>query len=214
MKQLNNLKKLSEASFFNKETLQRVIGVSDNSLYSNIKRWLKRGEIIQLKRGLYVSKEYVQKVKDKNSYVEFIANNLNKPSYLTGEYVLQKYNILTESVFSITSVTLKKTNLYQNDLGLFLYSSIRENLFCGYKIKAEEGYEIKEATKAKALFDYLYFRLWRLPKVTKDYILSLRLNILELMNGDLNEFEKYIKILRLEKMNVLPKILKEIKNDN
>jgi hypothetical protein len=55
MNQLNNLSKLAPASFFTKETLQKVIRVSDNSLYSNIKRWLKTGDLIQLKRGVYVT---------------------------------------------------------------------------------------------------------------------------------------------------------------
>jgi hypothetical protein len=109
MKQLINLSKLDSASFFNKETLGRVIETGNNSLYSNIKRWLKKGELIQLKKGLYVTKGYTQAVLDKRNYTEFVANILKQPSYLSGEYVLQKYGMLTESVFGITSVTLKKT---------------------------------------------------------------------------------------------------------
>lgn len=203
MKQLINLSKLDSASFFNKETLQRVIEISNNSLYSNVKRWLKKGELVQLKKGLYVTKSYVQAVSDNQCYAEFIANILKQPSYLSGEYVLQKYGMLTESVFSLTSVTLKKTGRYQNVFGTYVYSNIKEKLFTGFKIISKDGYEIKEATKAKALFDFLYFRLWRLPQITKDYLESLRLNLGEMQADDFIEFESYIKLAHLKKFNNL-----------
>ena len=214
MKQLTNLSKLNSASFFDKETLQRVIEVEDNSLYSNIKRWLKGGELVQLKRGVYVTDVYIQSLTEKQSYTEFVANILKQPSYLSGEYMLQKYSMLTESVYTVTSVTLKKTGKYENSLGTYIYSNIKEELFTGFKITSKSGYEIKEATKAKSLFDFLYFRLWRLPQITKNYIESLRINLGEMEESDFIEFESYVKLANLKKLNNLTIILKELANDN
>lgn len=210
MKQLINLSKLNSASFFDKETLQRVIEIGNNSLYSNVKRWLKKGELIQLKKGLYVTKDYTQAVSDRQNYAEFVANILKQPSYLSGEYILQKYGMLTESVFSITSVTLKKTGRYQNIFGTYVYSNIKEKLFTGFTIIPRDNYEIKEATKAKALFDFLYFRLWRLPQITKEYLESLRLNLGEMKTDDLIEFDSYVKSANLKKLNNLTVTLKEL----
>lgn len=214
MKQLANLSKLNSASFFTKETLQRVVEVKDNSLYSNIKRWLKNGELIQLKRGVYVAKRYIQSLAEKQSYTEFVANILKQPSYLSGEYVLQKYSMLTESVYTITSVTLKRTGKYENLLGTYIYSNIKRGLFTGFKITSKDGYEIKEATKAKALFDFLYFRLWHLPQITKDYIESLRLNLEEMQVSDYEELNSYIKLVNLKKFESLMTILKQLAYDN
>jgi predicted transcriptional regulator of viral defense system len=210
MKQLINLSKLDSASFFNKETLGRVIETGNNSLYSNIKRWLKKGELIQLKKGLYATKSYTQAVPDKQNYCEFVANILKTPSYLSGEYILQKYGMLTESVFGVTSVTLKKTGKYQNVFGTYMYSNIKEKLFTGFKITAKGGYNIKEATKAKALFDFLYFRLWRLPEVTKEYLESLRLNLNEMQTSDFAEFGSYIKLANMKKFSDLTDKLKKL----
>jgi predicted transcriptional regulator of viral defense system len=210
MKQLINLSKLDSASFFNKETLGRVIEIGDNSLYANIKRWLKRGELVQLKKGLYVTKGYVRAVSDRQNYTEFVANILKQPSYLSGEYILQKYGMLTESVFGVTSVTLKKTGKYQNVFGTYIYSTIKEKLFTGFNITSKGGYDIKEATKAKALFDFLYFRLWRLPEITKEYLESLRLNLGEMQTSDFAEFDLYLKLANMKKLNNLTVVLKEL----
>lgn len=108
--------------------MQKVVQVKDNSLYANIKRWLKNSELIQLKRGLYVTKVYVANLINKQVYLEFIANNLKRPSYLSGEYILQKYGMLTESVFALTSITRKKTRIYNNNFAVFIYSNIKEIL--------------------------------------------------------------------------------------
>ena len=153
MKYINELK---SASYFNKNTLQQVAPISDNALYSNIKRWLKQNIIIQLKRGVYVTNDYYIRLPEKQAYLEFIANKLKSPSYLSLEYVLQKYSLLTEGVYAFTSITLKKTNTYKNKLSLFTYSNISQDLFTGYKIVNKEGFQIKEASKAKALFDFLF----------------------------------------------------------
>ena len=154
MKYINEL---NSASYFTKNTLQQVVPINDNALYSNIKRWIKQNIIMQLKRGMYVTNDYYIRLPEKQAYREFIANKLKVPSYLSLEYVLQKYSLLTEGVYAFTSITLKKTNTYQNKLGLFTYSNISQGLFTGYKIVGKEGFQIKEASKAKALFDFLYF---------------------------------------------------------
>lgn len=213
MNQLINLFKLSSASFFDKETLQRVVGVSDNALYANIKRWLRKGDLIQLKKGLYVTNTYYQPVANKQAYFEFIANILKQPSYLSGEYILQKHSMLTESVFTTTCVTLKKTRTYQNKFGTFVYSNIKEELFTGFKIVTKDRFEIKESTRAKALFDFLYFRLRKLPEISKEYIKSFRLNLEEMQEQEFEEFDFYVTLSGLEKLAGLSSILKEIADD-
>jgi len=191
MKYINEL---NTASYFNKNTLQQVAPISDNALYSNIKRWLKQNIIIQLKRGTYVTNDYYIRLPEKQAYLEFIANKLKSPSYLSLEYVLQKYSLLTEGV------TLKKTNTYKNKLGLFTYSNISQNLFTGYKIVNKEGFQIKEASKAKALFDFLYLRLLSVKNINKSLIDSFRFNLDEFSQKDQKEFKSYVKLSKIKKL--------------
>ena len=111
MNQVVKLKKLGNLSYFDKNTLSQIIELSDNSLYTNIKRWIKSGRLVQLKNGMYVTDIFLSTLPDKTPYAEFIANKLREPSYLSTEYVLQKYGVLTEAVYGYTSVTLKSNNV-------------------------------------------------------------------------------------------------------
>jgi predicted transcriptional regulator of viral defense system len=208
MNQIKKLSKISNLSYFDTNTLSLIYPeLSKNSLYSNIKRWIKKGQLIQIKKGMYVTKEYVLNVQDKSSYKEFLANKIKYPSYLSTEYVLQKYSILSDAVYAYTSVTLKSKNTYTNELGRYIYRSITRKLFIGYEIKEVGGYEIKEATQAKALFDYLYLKLYRIRNITEDVLLDLRLNLEELDERDMKEFEEYCKLTGIEKYTNLPNIL-------
>lgn len=207
MNQQKYIQKLKNLSFFDKNTIAQFIELSDNSLYSNIKRWLKKGILLQLKKGLYVTREYYLLLENKEAYLEFLANKLREPSYLSLEYVLQKYNILSESVYAFTSVTLKSRRSYSNTFGTYLYRNIREGLFQGFTIKTYGNFEIKEASKAKALFDYLYFKTYKSTSISVKLIQSYRLNLEEFTPDDLKEFSWYCKATGVRKFRDLPTLL-------
>lgn len=209
MNQVSKLGRLANLSYFDRTTVSQFVNVSDNSLYANIKRWLKRGNLIQLKKGLYVTKEYYA-VQNKEVYAEFIANKLREPSYLSTEYILQRYSMLAEAVYAITSITLKARMTYTNALGTFIYRNIKEDLFCGFKIDSRNGFEIKEASKAKALFDYLYLKTYRVKDVDKDLLDSFRLNFDEFTADDLSEFSHYCEMTGIKKYSALPCLIGEL----
>jgi len=213
MNQVKKLTIMNNASFFNKTMLAQVMDIKENALSENIKRWLKKGILIRLKNGFYVTKEYYQSISEKQAYVEFVANILKKPSYLSTEYVLQKYGILSESVFAITSITRKKTRMYINPIGTFLYSNIKDELFTGYRIVNRGGFDIKEASKAKALFDFFYLRLYQAKIINREWIESFRLNLDEVTKSDFVEFDSYIRLTKMRKFSELTGLLKEIQND-
>jgi predicted transcriptional regulator of viral defense system len=211
MNQLKKLSKISNLSYFDTNTLSLIYPeLSRNSLYSNIKRWIKQGYLIQIKKGMYVTKEYVLNIQDKSSYKEFLANKIKYPSYLSTEYVLQKYSILSDAVYAYTSVTLKSKNTYNNEFGRYIYRNITKKLFTGYEIKDRGEYSIYEATKAKALFDYLYLKLYRIKNITEEMLLSLRLNLDEIDEREMKEFENYCKLTEIRKFIDLPSNLNRI----
>jgi len=209
MNRINNLSILNSASFFTKNTLKSVIGGNEVAFSANVARWIEKGNIIQLKKGVYVTKEYWQLCPDKQSYGELVANILKKPSYLSGEYVLQKYGVLSESVFSITSITRKKTKVYTNKLGTFSYSNIKKDLFTGFNLIPKSGYEIKEATKVKALFDYLYYRLRSVSEINQEVVDSFRLNLADFKKNDWDGLQGFIELSANKKFTNLIPYLKE-----
>jgi predicted transcriptional regulator of viral defense system len=210
MNQSKKLSKISNLSYFDTNTLSLIYPeLSRNSLYANIKRWIKQRYLIQIKKGMYVTKEYVLNVQDKSSYKEFLANKIKYPSYLSMEYVLQKQSILSDAVYAYTSVTLKSKNTYTNEFGRYIYRNITRKLFTGYEIRDVGEYSVYEATKAKALFDYLYLKLYRVRNITKEVLLDLRLNLEEVDKDDMKEFEEYCELTRTEKYKKLSCLLKK-----
>jgi len=207
MKQVNKIKYLENLSYFDKNSISQYIDIKPNRLSENINRWIRNSILIQLKKGFYVTSIYYEKNQYKKSYIEFIANKLRVPSYLSLEYVLQKYSVLSESVFAITSINSKSGRSYKNDLGCFIYKNVKEDLFTGFEILEKDGYLIKEATKAKALFDWLYLKLLRIKEIDLEILESFRLNMDMFKKKDFNEFRYYCEITKIKKFIKLSEII-------
>ena len=73
------------------------------------------------------------------------------------ESALRYYNFTPETVYTITSITTKKTQQLQTSFGLCSYRSIHPSLYTGYDIVTESGRNFAMAYPAKALCDFLYF---------------------------------------------------------
>ncbi|MCX5813950.1 MAG: hypothetical protein NT178_15595 [Proteobacteria bacterium] len=177
--------------------------IGEKPAYMNIilSRYAKRGAMLHLRKNLYVTKIYLDNAQRKgifSDYVEFIANRLYLPSYLSLDYVLHEHNMLTEIPRNITSVGLRKTDHFTNDLGNFIYHKIKEELFLGFNVVKKGDFSILKATKAKALFDFLYFRKRLLTD--KRAVEELRLNLDEFKENDFKEFIGYVEMEGSPKM--------------
>lgn len=185
--------KLNNLPFFGKEALRTIAREDENTLSESIKRFLRGGELIKLKNGLYVTSDFLNKNVNESGFVEIIANRLCKPSYVSTEYVLAMNNILTEAVYTITSVTIKTSRSFSNQIGKFTYRTLTENLFFGYEDKVFNGQSYHIATNVKALFDYLYLNLNLYPKDVKGINLpeELRLNMNTFTKADYHLLKEY-----------------------
>jgi hypothetical protein len=191
-----------------KSNLKLLQDKSDNAFDGSIKRWLRKKQLIKLKNGFYVTREYFDKEIDKEAYNEFISTQLIFPSYLSREYVLQKYGVLTEMTYGYTLVTNKKTKYIRNDLSYYSYSFIKKELFCGFYEKKYHRNIYFKATKAKALFDFLYFKKRALRDVNKQTVNELRLDLEDFTKEDFFEFEKYLDLAQSSKMKRIYKLLR------
>jgi hypothetical protein len=210
MNQVKKIKNLENLSYFNKDTVSQYVNAKENTLSADINRWIENDILIQLKKGSYVTSNYYEKQHNKTLYLEFISNKLREPSYLSLEYILQKYSILTESVYAITSITIKSSRIYKNKLGLFIYRNIKDELFTGFNILERNGFVIKEATKAKALFDWMYLKLLRLKKLDLTLLESFRLNIENFKPKEFKEFKLYCELTGIKKYLQLATMIKKI----
>jgi predicted transcriptional regulator of viral defense system len=207
---IKHQKKLEKLALFNKKTAQILIDKEGDNLDKKIQRLLNKGYLVNLKKGWYVTQPYLDTLENPTDYKEYLANQLRKPSYLSLEYMLAKYNLIPETIHSLISITKKTTREYENKLGSFNYKNIKEDLFCGYEKREKGQFQIYEATKAKALFDYLYLKSNLSKDLAYELRQGLRINWSEFAKNDRKEFKKYVVKAEMDKMKKALAIINEI----
>ena len=86
-----------------------------------------------------------------------LANLIYEPSYISRESALAHYQIIPESVLSVTSMSSRKTQQFESGWGRFTYNTIKPDLMFGYQVISQgENNQFKIARKEKAILDYLY----------------------------------------------------------
>ena len=190
----NLLEQLKNLTYFYKDTayqLGRQLGLKDSTINTYISRFLKYKDILQLKNGLYVTTDFFEKNRSDISYLFYLANIIRTPSYVSSWAALQYYNLVTEAVYPITSVTLRVTRGYQTPAGNFTYQSIKKDFFSDFfLVKGQFDFYI--ASPAKALFDLLYFRTHQLRGINlqdiKRMINELRIDFDEMDKAEQEKF--------------------------
>lgn len=117
-----------------------------NTLKLQLHQWKKEGDIIALKRGVYL---FSDRPADK---IE-IAKHLYSPCYLSMEYALNHHGLLPDVAFAMTMVTIKPTRRFQTPVGLFTFQKIKQAAFSGFDP------DTLMAECEKALVDYLYLNV-------------------------------------------------------
>ncbi len=207
---------LGELPYFTKQNLALALGKDGEDLNYWMKKLSKEKLILPLKKGFYISAPYKNKISaipsEYETYWAYLANMLRSPSYVSLEYVLSKYSLIPESVFAITSVTLKSPRKYISTAGTFIYRSIREKLYTGYQQKAfgNSGITVKIAYPYKALFDFLYLKSFASNEELKNYLFSEgRFNWTVLTDEDKIKFMEISQKSGSVKMNTIAKILEK-----
>ncbi len=195
----NLLDQLDNLPHFTKSTIDQLgsqLGLKNSTINTYISRFLKHKEILPLKRGLYISAEFYNKNKSDLSYSFYLANIIRTPSYVSSWSALQYYNLTTEAIRSITSVTPKVTRDYETKAGAFSYQSIQKGLFSSDSlIKARFDFFV--ASPSKALFDLLYFRTRQFRGVSfenvRKMVDELRIDIDEMDEVERSKFYEKVK---------------------
>jgi len=213
---MNNslLAPLSSLPYFTIEAVRQLNGdknVAVGTLQTMLYRWMKVGQIIQLKKGFYMSRRFYELHRADADFAPAVSAILIPQSYLSLEYILQRNAILTEATYPISAITRKQTRVFENKLGTFTYRNIKEELYKGFTMSEYVGIPFYQASLAKALFDYLYLRTTRDYSREADYDLAedLRLNLEEFSETDQLEFMEFVEISRSRKMDRILKNLRK-----
>ena len=209
-----NLSSLESFPYFTIEAVKQLLGdesVAAGTIQTALYRWMKAGQIIQVKRGVYMTRRFFEQHRADADFAPMVSAILISQSYLSLEYILQRSAILTEMTYPVTAVTLKQTRVFENKLGTFTYRNIKADLYQGFIFSEYMGIPIAQATAAKALFDFLYLRPWKGSKrlVAYDLAEDLRLNLEDFSESDQVEFATFVEISNSKKMDRILKNLRK-----
>lgn len=171
----------------------------------------KDGQLIRLKRGLYVVSSEVSG-KPVNGCL--CANHIYGPSYVSLQWALRWYGLIPERVHTMTSVTTKRTRMFENSLGRFTYEQVKPEYFTiGINNVEEDGVTFLIASREKALCDMILHDSYLPPQSVKGLLQYLeediRFDMDELATFDVSIIEACAKLGRKENiLNNLIKILK------
>lgn len=183
------------------------------NLAMKAKRLERNGEIIRLKKGLYV---LCPRVSSKELSPFLIANHIYGPSYVSMQTALRYYGLIPESVFVVQSMTTGVARDYKNALGAFSYVHVSADYYnVGIAMGEEAGVSFMIASPEKALCDLMVYTphlnlrfLTQLRQYLED---DIRFDMDELPNLNIEIFEECASVSR--KKTMLNQLIKLIKNE-
>ncbi|MEI6291078.1 MAG: hypothetical protein WCP19_11655 [Chloroflexota bacterium] len=201
----NILSSLETLPYFTIESVRQLMGdepAAEGTIQTGLYRWMKAGLILQLKKGMYMPRRFYDLHRGDEDFAPAVSSILIPQSYLSLEFVLQRNSILTDVTYPVSAVTIKQTRVFENTLGTFTYRSLKPCLYSGFSITEYMGIQIGFARKAKALFDFLYFRPSTSMGLSDGYHLAedLRLNLDDFETQERVEFAGYITLSKSPKM--------------
>ena len=116
-----------------------------------LSRWMSDGKVIGLRRGVYTLADTYRRVSVAPAR---LANQLYRPSYLSGLWALGYYDMIPERVVWLTSATPRVPRRFENSFGIFDYRSIKQKAFFGYITASHGDQSIVIAEPEKALLDH------------------------------------------------------------
>lgn len=127
-----------------------------NARFSSIKRAVKEGYLIRLKKDFFLIKMHLEKTS--LNFFE-IAPLLYGPSHISFESALSFHGWIPEAVKTTTSACLKKSEEIATSLGVFSYKKIPDEVFSiGVREYKEKDCRIFIADPWKALCDCIYLQ--------------------------------------------------------
>lgn len=166
------IKSGNEQRVLSSRQLERLLGGSDARRYGMVNRALKSGELLKVRRGLYVLSHENRRT---SVQVFALAQQMVPGSYVSVETALSFHGWIPEAVHVVASLTSggKSLEFSHNVLGRFTFRSISTNP--GYFLQTITRHELHKqvalvAEPMRALIDMVYLR--KLPWQGLGYLLD------------------------------------------
>ena len=201
---INLLRSFETIPYFTIEAFKQSSGMdAPHAVRMLLHRWAQAGHILTLKKGVYMTRPFYEQHQADEAFPLAVSAILLPQSYVSLDFVLQQYNLLTEITYPVTCITTKNTRTIKNTIGTFWYRSIRQDLYTGFSILDYFGVRYARASLAKALFDYLYLRPIPVAYRAVKFNLAeeLRLNLDEMDRASWDEFALHIENSASRKMH-------------
>ena len=150
------VERLGGQPFFDLATVRQLSGEPRERLRTQLHRWVRARKLLPLRRGLYSLTDHYRRVAVNPAE---LANQLYRPSYLSGHWALGFYGLIPEGVVTYTSVTTRVPRTFDNAFGQFEYRHVKAVAFFGYRMVSIQGQNVTLADPEKAILD-----LWHLGK--------------------------------------------------
>ncbi len=176
MKTIELIKSLERFNkpFYSVADLEKLTGLSKDSLHVTIKRLVDRGILERVSKGIY--RPFTARPS-----TEKIAASLYMPNYLSFESALSRYSVLNLIPYTLTFATTRKTKRLTVEGRDVEFRQIKKERFWGYEMQGG----IYIAKTEKAFLDLVYFASRGLSSLDAGEI-----DIKKLSMATLKEFSK------------------------
>jgi len=187
------------------------------SEYSNpgmkISALIKAGDIIRVKKGLYV---FGERHRRRPYSMELLANLIYGPSMVSSDYMLAHYGLIPEAVYTLTSTTFKRPKTFKTPLGMFIYKQAPAKYYpVGMRQLEFKGGAFLAASPERALADKIREdagNIFNNQKEAERYLFEdLRLDEEGFFNMDAVLLDECASLARSRKIKFCAAVLKKRK---
>lgn len=171
---------------------------------NKISSLLASGELIRVKKGLYVQG-------DRPYSLPVLSSMVYGPSYVSQHYALAMYGLIPERVHTVTCMTLGRRKHFETPVGVFTYEPLSVRLYSvgvqRVELSPTQPYQI--ATPEKAIVDII----WRRKDLgsngaLEDYLLhDLRLDLEQKDVYSLSRMRKIERVYKKKPVTALAAVL-------
>ena len=180
-----------------------------------ISAWLKSGDLVRVKKGLYVFGPNVALAPYSSAV---LANLIYGPSAISLQYALAFYGFIPERVTTVTSITNKRNKNFTTPVGDFIYHYLNPRKYpLGITLmNASEQQPFLIATPEKALCDVIYLTcekntLTTLHEVETFLLYDLRIEGTALQSLQVSSLMAISKLYADKKLVLLTQFIKHWK---
>lgn len=182
--------------------------------HAKITTLLRKGEIVRVKKGLYV---FGENSCQRPYSRELLANLIYGPSMVSLDHALSHHGLIPERVEHVTSVTSGRGKRFDTPIGTFVYRPTHQAAFhLGMTQQSQGDVSFLIATPERALADKI--REDRTAHIrtigdVESYFGDLRLDLHSLLGLDLHHFQQLARALRSAKLSVASKYLAQLQRE-